>query len=182
MRIEYRNKFADIVLFNTVHQFLSLPMQGVYLGLGALIFYSDPLGTSLAVTIVAALFWHLASWVFDSGLTLTIVAALCWYLALWAFQIVFNVVYLFSRRNGSVLTDHAVEVQADALLEETRFNKSLFYWPGVVRAVSWPGFVAIYVTPHIAHVIPNRAFRSKQERLQFINLVREKMRAAGGKV
>ncbi len=161
MRIEYRNKFTDILLFNAVHQFLSPSLQGLYLGLCAFIFYSES---------------------FDSSLAVATVTALLWYLALWAFQLLFNVVYLFSRKNGSVLTDHIVEVQADALLEETRFNKSLFYWPGVVRAVSRPGFVGIYVTPHIAHVIPNRAFESKQQRVQFIALVREKIRAAGIKV
>jgi hypothetical protein len=158
MRIEYRNKFTDILLFNAVHQFLSLPLQGLYLGLCAFIFYSESL---------------------DSSLSLAAVTALLWCLALWVFQLLFNVVYLFSRKNGSVLTDHIVEVQADALLEETKFNKSLFYWSGVVRAVSRPGFVGIYVTPHMAHVIPTRAFKSEQERVQFIALVREKIRAAG---
>ena len=157
MRIEYRNKFSDILLFNAVHQFLSLPLQGLYLSLFAFIFYSESLTSSLVLAAVTALLW---------------------YLALWVFQLLFNVVYLFSRKNGSVLTDHVVEVQSDALLEETRFNKSLFYWPGVVRVVSRPGFVGIYVTPHLAHVIPTRAFESEQQRVQFIALVRDKIRAA----
>jgi hypothetical protein len=161
MRIEYRNKFADILLFNAVHQFLSLPLQGLYLGLGAYIFYSESFGSSL---------------------TLASITALLWYLVLWIFQLLFNVAYLFSRKNGSVLTDHLVEVRDDALLEQTKFNKSLFYWTGVVRAVSRPGFVGIYVTPHIAHIIPNRAFKSGQQRAQFIAVLRERISAAKEKV
>lgn len=161
MRIEYRNKFSDILLFNTVHQFLSIPLQGFCLSLCAFILYSESLHSDLV-----------------SGA----ITAFLSYVALWVFQLLFNVVYLFSRKNGSVLTDHIVEAQADALLEETRFNKSLFYWPGVVRAVSRPGFVGIYVTPHLAHVIPNRAFKSEQQRAQFIALLKEKISAARIKV
>ena len=157
MRIEYRNKFSDILLFNAVHQFLSLPLQGLCLILVAFLFYAASLNSSLGSAAVTALLW---------------------YLVLWIFQLLFNVLYLYSRKNGSVLTDHVVEVQSDALLEETKFNKSLFYWPGVVRVISAPGFVGIYVNPHLAHVIPTRAFESEQQRVQFIALVRDKIRAA----
>jgi len=161
MRIEYRNNFSDILLFNAVHQFLSIPLQGLYLGLTAWIFYSESL---------------------EGSLFLSVEVALLWYVALWIFQLVFNVVYLCSRKNHSVLTDHKVEVQEDALLEETKFNKSFFYWSGVVRAVSGPGFIGVYVTPHTAHVIPNRAFESEQQRKQFLHLLKEKISAASIKV
>jgi hypothetical protein len=66
----------------------------------------------------------------------------------------------------------------DSFFEETKFNKSFFYWPGVVKAVSRPGFVAVYVTPHLAHIVPNRAFSSSKERSNFLALVKEKIHAA----
>jgi hypothetical protein len=105
-----------------------------------------------------------------------------WYVGLWVFQLIFNVIYLFSRKNGSVLTKHIVEVQDDALLEETKFNKSIFYWPGVVKAVARPGFIGVYVTAHMAHVIPNRAFHSMEQRAAFTALVKKKINAAATKI
>ena len=157
MRIEYENKFSDILLFNAVHQFLSPALQGLYVIIFALIFWSEPNNSSIATAAITAFYW---------------------YLAMWIFQLIFNAIYLFSRKNGSVLTTHIVEVLDDAFLEETKFNKSFFYWPGIVKAVSRPGFVAVYVTPHLAHILPNRAFSSIDQRANFLAMVKEKIRAA----
>jgi hypothetical protein len=156
MRIEYENKFSDILLFHAVHQFLSPALQGIYLLLFAFIFWVESGDSSLPAAATAA-FW--------------------WYAGLWIFQFLFNAIYLYSRKNQSVLTTHVVEVMDDAFLEQTKFNKSFFYWPGVLKAVSRPGFVAVYVTPHLAHVLPNRAFSSGQK-AEFLALVRQKIRAA----
>jgi hypothetical protein len=157
MRIEYKNKFSDILLFNAVHQFLSPVLQGFYLIPLGLFFLSE-LGDGSAFAAATS--------------------ALLWYLGLWVFQFVFNAAYLFSRKYKSVLTTHIVEIQDDAFFEETKFNKSFFYWPGIVKAVSRPGFVAVYVAPHMAHIVPNRAFSSKEQRARFLALVREKIAAA----
>ena len=104
-------------------------------------------------------------------------SALVLYLLMWIVQFAFNAIYLASPRSKSMLAKHTVEILDDAFLEETKFNKSFFYWPGVVKAVSRPGFVAVYVTPHLAHVIPNRAFSTKEERTRFLSLTREKIHA-----
>ena len=157
MRIQYENKFSDILLFNAVHQFLSPALQGLYLIFFALFFWGESFDRSLL----------------NAGIT-----AFYWYMGLWVLQFGFNVIYLFSRKNGSILTTHFVEIQSDAFLEETRFNKSFFYWPGVLKAVSRPGFVAVYVTPHMAHVVPDRAFSSREQRATFLALTRQKISAA----
>ena len=156
MRIEYENKFSDILLFNAVHQFLSPVLQGLYIIFFAFIFWAESNGSSIATAATTAFFW---------------------YLGMWIFQFLFNAIYLFSRKNGSVLTTHVIEVLDDSFLEETKFNKSFFYWPGVIKAVSRPGFVAVYVTPHLAHIVPNRAFSSSDQRASFLALVKEKIRA-----
>ncbi len=156
MRIEYENKFSDLLLFNAVHQFLSPALQG------------------LCVIFFAFIFWAES---YSSGITSAATTAFFLYLGLWVFQFLFNAIYLFSRKNGSVLTTHVVEVLDESFFEETKFNKSFFYWPGVVKAVSRPGFVAVYVTPHFAHIVPNRAFSSTDQRASFLALVKEKIRA-----
>jgi hypothetical protein len=43
--------------------------------------------------------------------------------------------------------------------------------------VTRPGFVAVYIAQHAAILIPNRAFRSKHERKQFVEVVRMHLRA-----
>jgi uncharacterized membrane protein (DUF485 family) len=159
MRIEYENKFSDLVLYQAIHQFLSVPLQIFFVLFYLFIFWSESLTASVVSSAITAFFW----WV-----------------GVWIVQFVFNAVYFWSRNNRSVIGRHAIEVQDGALMEETKYNKSFFYWPGVVKAVSRPGFVAIYVTPHIAHWIPNRAFSSGAQREDFLTLVREKIRGATG--
>lgn len=132
MRIEYKNKFSDMILFQAVHQFLSPAIQGVFLTIIAVFFYEDLSESSVGI----------------AGTT-----AFLWYLSAWVVQFTFNVLFLLSKKNTGILTTHVVEVLSDGFLEETKFNKSLFYWPGVIKVVSRPGFVAVYVSQHAAHVI-----------------------------
>lgn len=157
MRIEYENKFFDLVLYQAIHQFFSVTLQVLFLLLFLFIFWSESLTDSALASAVTAFLW---------------------WAGIWVFQFVFNAIYLWSRKNPSVIGQHAIEVQGESLMEETKFNRSFFHWPGIVKAVSRPGFVAIYVTPHMAHWIPNRAFSSDAQRKDFLNLVREKIRSA----
>ena len=156
MRIEYKNRFTDILLFQAVHQFLSPIVQGLCALLAALVLQSER---------------HL-------GVSAAFASALFVYFVLWTAQLLFNAIYLFSVRSKTVLTDHVIELQDESLLEQTRFNRSNFFWPGIAKVVSRPGFVAIYVTPQMAHVIPNRFFASKEQRSAFLATAREKVRAA----
>ena len=87
-------------------------------------------------------------------------------------------IYLYSAKNKSLLTTHVVEVQDQAFYEETPFNRSFHYWPGIVRVVRRPGFAAVYITANAAHVIPRRAFASDQQVDQFVALVEERIRTA----
>jgi ribose/xylose/arabinose/galactoside ABC-type transport system permease subunit len=157
LRVKYKNRFTDIVLFNAVHQLLSPVVQVLYVGLALFVFMLAPKDFDASVAMVIALFA---------------------YITMWIFQILFNVIYLYSRNNRTILTEHILEIQDEALLEQTHFNKSYFYWHGIIRAVSRPGFIAIYTTPFVAHIIPNRAFSSRGERAGFLSTVQEKIRAA----
>lgn len=143
MKIEYENKFLDILIFNQVHQFLSIPMQLVVFLFAALIFWTG---------IRSGTFWI--------G---SLYAAFISYLAIWAFQFFFNILYFYSKKNKTVLTTHKIEIQDDSLFEETKYNRSYFYWSGIDKVVMRPGFIAVYVTPHSAVIIPKRAFQSKDE-------------------
>lgn len=105
MRLKYENKFSDLLLFNAVHQILSPALHGMYLIFFASIFWSES---------------------FENSISSAAIKSFLWYLGLWLFQFAFNAIFLFSRKNHSVLTTHVVEVMDDAFLEQTQFNKSLF--------------------------------------------------------
>lgn len=161
MRIEYKNKFTDILLFNAIHQFLSPVIQGLFIICCAFIFLSESNENTISIASINTLLW---------------------FIFFWIFQFTFLSIYLFSRKDKNVLTNHVIEVQEDSFFEETKYNKSFFFWNGVIKVVSRPGFVAVYVSSNMAHVIPNRAFPSKEKRAEFINLVREKIHVSPGKV
>jgi hypothetical protein len=155
MRIEYELKYRDYLLFNTIHQLLSIPLQIIYVALSALISF---LGFD------------------ENGLLISVIKTLFLYLIMWVFQLLFNIVYLYFGKNPSILTKHIVEIQDDAFYEETRFNRSYQYWSGIIKVVQYFGFIAIYINAHMAHIIPRRAFSSTEQRTQFLVALNEKLR------
>lgn len=157
MRIQYDLRFKDVVLFQAVHQFLSPAVQAFYLGTVLLILCADS-SDGRAVKDVA-------------------VQALTVYLVMWLIQFAFNALYLISRQNGNILTQHSIELRPDGLAEQTRFTQSFVQWPGIARVVARPGFVAVYISSQHAHVIPNRAFASAPLRAEFLTAVRQRFHA-----
>lgn len=158
MRIEYRLTFGDYMLFNAMHQLLSVPLQLLYLLFAGMIYLMS---------------------IEDSGMFGAAMAALIAYVFMWLFQFIFNVLYTYSRKNKALLTRHVVEVQDDAFYEETEFGRSFHYWPGIAKVVSRPGFAAVYINALAAHIIPRRAFSSDQHLAEFVNTIRERVRASG---
>lgn len=152
MRIEYENKFRDLVMFHAIHHFMSPAVQ---------IFY-------VAIAIFLVKFTEE-----KGGLLFHIVYAVIIYTFLWAVQFVFNFFYLISRENRTFLTTHIIEIRKDGIFEETKFNQTLNLWPGIIKVVDRAGFVAIYSSQNTAHIIPKRAFDSNLYREKFIHIVRE---------
>ncbi|SRR6266581_6604961 len=156
MRIEYKFGYFDYLRFNLVQQFMSPLLNGVVILFVGYAFVSALSNNSLAVSFFIALFW---------------------YAAMWGAQALILALYLFSRRADSALTEHVLEIRDDALYESTKFNESRFFWPGVLKVVSRPGYVAVFIAQHAAHVIPNRAFGSKDQRNEFIATLKSKTNA-----
>lgn len=153
MRIQYDLKFTDVLLFQAFHQFLSPAVQGFYL-LGAWFFwYAESSAGSPAAD---AAFMAIAA-----------------YALMWMVQLAFNALYLVSRRNGNVITRHAIELHPDGLAEATQFTRTFVQWAGIAKVVTRPGFVAVYISSQLAHVIPNRAFASPSDRDAFLAATRQ---------
>jgi YcxB-like protein len=156
MRVSYKNSRRDLFIFSTTHQMLSPTMQAFF------VIFSVAFGLSA------------------TNHRYVVVIALCLlaYVALWLAQILVNAILIVLRNNRTVVTEHSVELLDDGLLEETRFNKSLYYWNGITGVVARPGHLAIYVAPGIAHLVPNRAFPSRAARLSFLKQIQERAAAA----
>ncbi len=155
MRIEYDLKFRDVVLFQSIHQFLSPAAQAVFLLGTLLVFVAESGDETRSASALAT--------------------ATTFYLGFWLAQVAFNAVYLLSRKNGNVLTRHTIEMRPDGIVDATEFTQTSVRWPGVARIVSRPGFVAVYISSQLGHVIPNRAFSSARERAEFLAVARQRM-------
>ena len=154
MRIQFDLKFRDVVLFQSVHQFLSLTMQG------------------LCLLVV----WMICHFETADGRPADLVAtmALIAYMFMWLLQITINAVSLVSRRNRNLLTRHTIELKAEEMTADTALIKSQMQWPALEKVVSRPGFLAVYVSSQRAYVIPNRAFSSPAQRAEFLAICRQR--------
>lgn len=156
MLIRYKLKFIDYFFFNAAHQFLMVTSQVIYVGLGLFVYAGQSEDQSTIVAVIAGIIAYLAG---------------------WAFQLVINVFVLYSGKNRTLLTDHVIEIQPDCFFEENPFSKSFHKWAGIAKVVSRPGFVAVYINAHAAHIIPNRAFSTKDQRNDFLAQIRAKLAA-----
>jgi hypothetical protein len=115
--------------------------------------------------LVASLFGAAAWLTSGPGKALTVGA--CAYLACWAVQFVFNAFYLYSRHNDRLLGPHTISISTEGFGVESVFGRSLYYWHGIVKVVERVGYLAVYVTPHSAYIVPTRAFAKVSERDSF---------------
>ena len=159
MKIEFKNTFLDILRFNAAHQVRNIPLQVFYFSLFGLFFYYEYSKEGSGNSIIKAL-----------------VISLVFYILMWLFQFAFNIFYLYSKDNKTILTTHIVEIQDESFYEETAFNRSYFYWSGISKIKTISGFIAVYVTPHSAVIIPKRVFSSKRSRDEFLNHLRNKIK------
>lgn len=157
LRIVYENTWRDQFRFSAVHQFLSVKLQAVTLlsVLAIVLFYASERGLATQITLFAEIF-----------------------VAFWIFQLLVTAVYLHSSRNKSLLTRRVLELRPDALRVESRYSQSFYYWSGIDRAVSHPGYIAIYLNAHLAEVIPDRAFASAGQRAGFLATAVERIARA----
>ena len=161
MRVQFELKFRDLFLFNMMHQFLSVTLQLFCLFPPLLSVYFAEKGESIVLTVVTAI---------------------CWYFVCWLVQIAFTAIYLAAGNTRTVLTPKVIELQDDALFEETKFSKSYYYWPGILKAVRRPNYIAVYTGALTAQVIPHRAFLNEVARERFWEALNLKLKDPTAKV
>jgi hypothetical protein len=154
MRISYRNTFIDVMRFQIAHQFFSLGYQTLIIAVCTFVYYAESAERTNKESLYIAIGWYALAWVL---------------------QVLITAFILGTKRGPTDKAEHIIEIQPDALLEETKFNRSLHFWNPSMKAVQRGGLCAIYVTPQIANVIPARAFPTNQQRDEFMSLLHQKL-------
>jgi len=108
MRVEYEVGYRDRFVFNLTHQFLTPAISGAFLLLPLLVFLIE---------------------IRTRPVILSVVSAAIVFLAMWIAQAVFLAIVLITRRSDSVLTQHVLEADEDAIRDSTKFNESRYFWP-----------------------------------------------------
>lgn len=104
-----------------------------------------------------------------------IVAFIVFYIPLWISQLAFNAVLLWTRRDPTLNAAHRIELREDGLYQETPYNRSLFLWKGLRRIARAGRLTVVYVTAASAVLIPDSAFSTRQQRLEFFNTLKARM-------
>ncbi|MBD9407250.1 YcxB family protein [Acidovorax sp. ACV02] len=156
MRIQFKTTYWDVLRFNIAHTFRS-PWYQLTHGL-------------FAAWIIWTFMTENSADFFTAALI-----ALFWWIAIWLFVFFAIAFAVAGKKNKTMFVEHTMEVTDEGLLEETKFNKSVFYWSGIVKLLQRPGFIALYISGHQAHLIPKRFFASKAEMNEFRRLIEEHM-------
>jgi hypothetical protein len=143
MRVTYTNTFGEVVRFQAIHQFFSLGYQAIIVAFCAFVYYTDSESRSNAASLATAATWFVLAWIA---------------------QILVTTFILATKRGPIDKAEHIIAIRSDALLEETRFNRSLHFWNSPMKVVRRGDLCAIYVIPQIAYIVPGHAFTSKEQR------------------
>jgi hypothetical protein len=72
-----------------------------------------------------------------------------------------------SEKHRSVLCEHTITLSDDALVEVTPFSEGRNLWNGIYRVVDAPDYIYIFISLHLAHIIPKSAFPDAESARRF---------------
>ena len=155
--MEYRPTYLDRVTFTLIHQFLSPITNGFFVLFAALVFATVRGRHDILVRFITALML---------------------YLCMWIAQAIYVVVHFLTCRHDPALSDHVLTLHDDGVLDVTEFGEWRIFWKGVQRIAVRPGFVAVYIGPAMAFLIPGRAFSSREAKTAFIAELNARLKRA----
>jgi hypothetical protein len=155
MDIRYENTFKDMIKFNLFH----LPRMRV-----------QQVSWLITIVAIAALLWTIIDSVeilFIAKIIFLVIAEsiiLAFLAAITFLTIIFAYI---PGKNKGILTEHHLKILDTGLVEETSMNTTSHSWAGIVDICQNRDYIFIYVTQHAAHVIPKKAFKSRDEATNF---------------
>lgn len=150
MTIKYKNTFRDTAVFYFHHisrSWLFVGSYGLFFALMSFANYralpSD--GDTTAKVITFVLMEVFALLLLGGVFLLTSVCA------------------LLSAKSKAMLTEHSITLEESGFTEETIYNKTEHKWAIVQKLPRTKRYLYIYIAPHMAHVVPRRAFPDETE-------------------
>lgn len=152
MEITYKNKFLDVLLFQTRQVYTK--------GLNLLIIFGA----------AGYLSWSEYNWCVQHGRTLSfayillyfVIASATFFMAYILITFLFVLVYMTKTKDRGVLTTHRITISPAALIEETPYNRTDAFWHGIYEVVKTSRYIYVYISPMQAHIIPRRAFENTE--------------------
>lgn len=88
-----------------------------------------------------------------------------------------NVDKMLSRGVQSTsITKHTLSVKDEGIIASSPVGQSVNKWSEVKKFSETPEHLFIYITDKVAHVIPKKAFKNKDEETEFIDIVRKNIK------
>jgi hypothetical protein len=78
------------------------------------------------------------------------------------------------RRHRGLVGEHVLEIGESGLAERTDVNESLHRWAGFHKLVSTRKYFYVFVTDAMVHVVPKRAFATKDEARSFQSAIEKR--------
>ncbi len=157
MRITFRNKLFDIVIFNAYQLFQSPIVVGVL---------------ALCLVVNAWSFWDIVSEATSKYsiliriTTFVILQGAC-IIAGGATILLLLILTNISRMNKNLLAEHTLTLEPDFITAESQSSRSELKWDAVQKIRRTPSHLFIYLSQHGAIVIPNRTFNSDADKNEF---------------
>lgn len=161
MTIRYKNTFRDTVVFyfyHITHSWLFFGSYGLFFALMSFANYRalPSEGDATHKVIVFVMLEVFALLILGSVFLLTSLCA------------------LMSTKSKAMLTEHSITLEEGGFTEETIYNKKEHKWAIVQKLPRTNHYLYIYIAPHMAHVVPRRAFPDETEWNAFYEYCRRK--------
>lgn len=90
----------------------------------------------------------------------------------------FALLAIYSGKHQGLVGEHILEIHDEGLFERTEFNQSVHRWSGFAKVLQTRKLLLIYVTDALVHVVPMRAFPSKQQARAFVEEIEKRVKIA----
>lgn len=169
MKIKYDITRDDYLKFNMYHlenspkvkkeliiHRIVVPLLLVGLGFALHVLVKFSLVTTMPIFIIAAVVWSIVYPKFYKKVALK------------------NVSKMLERGvQSESISRHSLSLKDEGILSSSNAGQAAHKWSDIVKFHEAENHLYIYITDKIAHVVPKRAFKDKEEETQFINIIKE---------
>jgi hypothetical protein len=150
VRVEFKNTVGELIAFSWAHAFRS-PWMYLVFSFWAYSWLSPATDAWSAWSCIRCTVKYYAIFT-----TLIVVSFL-------AFSTIIALLMFISKGHRESLAPRKLIVSPAGVIEETEYSRNEHKWPAILRVLRTKRFVALYIAPNLAYVIPRRTVRSDEE-------------------